>query len=194
MLTHNINVRVTLWRNVTIKTQLKQSFAHTETWCYHLWWLTEFNRCGTQMCGGRIQWFSTNWKSISISFRGTLDCVMYWNEFSNRNTPASRVWEARKQSEISRLSLVCREMLADFYLAFNISACIIDGFKGGMIKYKEWHGGVCRAACGMKTSRTLSLNTTHTYINHIIFYSSRWQRGYYRLARGTVTNSQPRVS
>lgn len=24
-----------------------------------------------------------------------------------------------------------------FYLAFNISACIIDGFKGGMIKYKE---------------------------------------------------------
>ncbi len=28
-------------------------------------------------------------------------------------------------------------MWADFYLAFNISACIIDGFKGGMIKYKE---------------------------------------------------------
>lgn len=28
-------------------------------------------------------------------------------------------------------------MWADFYLAFNISACIIDGFKGGTIKYKE---------------------------------------------------------
>lgn len=33
-------------------------------------------------------------------------------------------------------------MWADFYLAFNISSCIIDGFKGGMIKYKERHGSV----------------------------------------------------
>ncbi len=37
-------------------------------------------------------------------------------------------------------------MWADFYLAFNISACIIDGFKGGMIKYKERHGSVAVGA------------------------------------------------
>lgn len=62
-----------------------------------------------------------------------------------------------------RLSSVCREMWADFYLAFNISACIIDGFKGGMIKYKArqpW------TECGIQGSKILQswVHTSHTIV------------------------------
>lgn len=85
-------------------------------------------------------------------------------------------------------------MLADFYLAFNISSCIIDGFKGGMIKYKEWHGSVCRAVCGIKTFRTLSLNTAHTLTLTTSSSIPQDGSGVIIGSRGTVTSSQPPVA
>lgn len=78
-----------------------------------------------------------------------------------------------------RLSAVCREMWADFYLAFNISACIIDGFKGGMIKYKArqpW------TKCGIQGSKILQswAHTSHTivpmhftFMQHTCFHLKR---------------------